>query len=353
MKANRVFYLDILRVVSIFSVVVLHVAAPFVVSLYNNGMRWWWVGNLIDSATRCCVPVLIIISGKLILDNNKNEDILFFLKKRLKKVFIPLFFWSFFYMIWNSRSNLQLDISFVKGALKMIYEGNVNIHLWYLYMIAGIYLITPIIKPFINNADKSNILYFIIVWFIVNGVLDFFGRLIGIRIGVYLNFFHWTIGYYILGYYLAKQEFSKKALYTIYTLGIIGFLTTVLGTYILTSNNEGVFLDSFYSYAAPNVIFMAISIFLFFKNRCWENIILKRKMFEKIMVSFSKTSFGIYLIHPFFIDVLRSETIGIQLTPFSFNYIIGIPLISLIIFLISHFTVLIISKVPIVRNIVS
>jgi len=115
-------------------VVVLHVSAPFVVNMHTNGIETWWVGNIIDSSTRWCVPILIMISGKLMLVNEKEIELRDFLKKRLLKVLIPLLAWSFIYMVWSYRYDLEWNLSFFVTFAKNLYEGNIYIHLWYLYM---------------------------------------------------------------------------------------------------------------------------------------------------------------------------------------------------------------------------
>lgn len=349
---NRILYLDILRIVSIFSVVVLHVSAPFLISLNDNGIGWWWAGNVFDSATRWCVPVLIMISGKLILGQLKEEKISIFLKKKLTRILIPLLFWSLLYFIWNNRVNLVFDVSLLIDFFTRLYSGRVSTHLWYLYMLTGLYLITPIIKPYILKADKSNIMYFVFIWFIYNGVFEFISRFNGIYTGFYLYFFHWSIGYYILGFLLDRVDirFNKKILF--YILGIFGLISTIFGTYYLMYFNNGVFADNFYSYLAPNVMLMAIGIFIMFKSIKWERIIRSNGLFDKMIQSFNKTSFGIYLIHPLIIDVLKSKYIGLKIGPMSFNYIIGIPVVSIIVFLISHIIIWTIQRIPIVRKVI-
>lgn len=349
---NRIIYLDILRIVSIFSVVVLHISAQFLISMQDNGIGWWWAGNIFDSATRWCVPVLIMISGKLILGQHKEEKIVTFLKKKLTRILIPLLSWSLIYFLWNNMFNLRIDASFILGFIINAFEGHISTHLWYLYMLTGLYLITPIIKPFVQESNKLNINYFILIWFIANGIFEFFGRLYGVKTGFYLHFFHWSIGYYILGISLGREDLGLKKRIMIYILGIVGLVSTVFGTYYLMILNNGTFQDDFYSYLAPNVIFMAIGVFILFKSIKWEKFINNEGILYRVIQSFNKTSFGIYLIHPLVIDILRNGYIGIKIGPMMFNYIIGIPVVSIIVFLISHIIIWAIQRIPLIRRIV-
>lgn len=348
---SRIFYIDILRIISVFAVIVLHISAPFTANLNHNGLRWWWVGNIFNSATRWCVPVLILISGRLML-NSKEEEIVPFLKKRISKIIIPLVFWSFIYFLLVNKSNFQWNSSFIISFFKNLYVGDVHIHLWYLYMIVGLYLITPVIKPYVNSAKMSNLIYFVIVWFVSNGIIGFSEKFTGYKLAFNLSFFHWSIGYFILGFILDKYKFSKSQKRIVYVLGFIGLIVTIFGTYILTKHNEGVLVEHLYSYYAPNVIFTSIAIFLIVKNIDWDSVIGNNVFARKLIQSLSNTSFGIYLIHLLVLRVLSSGYIGITINASLFNPLISIPLVSTITFVLSHFIVMILQKVPLLNKIV-
>lgn len=351
-NTSRILYIDLLRIISIFGVVLLHVSASFVADMYSRGVGSWWAGNVIDSATRWCVPIFLMVSGILMLGNNKKEGIIDFLRRRLVKVAIPLVFWSIVYILWTERTNIELNLSYILELAKKVYEGEVYIHLWYLYVIIGLYLVTPIIKPYIENVERSNILYFLSIWFVSNGIIGIFGRFTGIEIGVNLSFFHWSIGYYILGYFLSKEKLSKKQRGIIYSLGIIGLLATIFGTYILTRNNNGVYVPHLYSYFALNVMFMAISVFVLFKNINWQRVDYEGSLIGKTILILSNGSFGVYLIHLLVLDILSSGILGMAISPYTFNPIIGIPLVSVITFILSYIFVLVLQKIPFIKMIV-
>lgn len=346
---SRIMYIDILRIIAVFSVVLLHVSAPFVADMNANGIKWWWMGNIIDSATRWSVPVLIIISGKLMLDNDREEEILPFLKRRLIKIIIPLVFWSFIYMARTNQLTIDRDGLFILSFFKRLYLGKVHIHLWYPYMIVGLYLITPIIKPYVNNVKKNNLMYFIVIWFISNGIIGFSEKFTGYKLAFNLNFFHWSLGYFVLGFILSKYNLSKKQKNAIYILGFLGLVATVYLTYILTKDNNGIIIDHMYSYYAPNVIFTAIAVFVLIRDINWQRIIKDNNMIKNIISSLSKTSFGVYLVHLLVLNIISSGDIGISIKASSFNLIIGIPLVSIMTFIISHFAVKILQKIPLLN----
>lgn len=330
----------------------LHIAAPFSVSMELHGIKWWWVGNIFNSATRWSVPVLILITGKLMLDNKREEEIFTFLRKRLVKVVIPLVAWSFIYILLVNKLNIEWGSQFVLSFLKKLYLGNVHIHLWYLYMIVGLYLITPIIKPYINNVKKDNLIYFIVIWFIANGIIGFSEKFTGYSLAFNLSFFHWSIGYFILGFILGKYDLSKVQEGIIYILGFLGLVATIYGSYLITKFNNGIIIDHGYSYYAPNVIFTSVAVFLMGKKIDWYKLIGDNKLINKIIKSLSSTSFGIYLVHLLVLRVISSGYLGITINPASFNPVLSIPLVSIITFIISHFIVVILQKIPLLKMIV-
>ena len=68
---KRIFYLDFLKGVAIFFVVLLHTAA-LGLSRAEIGTFTWEVCNVIDSLCRFVVPIFVIISGALLLDEKKS-----------------------------------------------------------------------------------------------------------------------------------------------------------------------------------------------------------------------------------------------------------------------------------------
>lgn len=357
MKSNgsnktRIIYIDILRVVSVFSVILLHTSASFVENLYANDTKIWWIGNIIDSSTRWCVPVLIMISGNLVLDNYKEEKIFIFLSKRFSKILIPLIFWSFLYMLSYDDLVLLPNISIFWIFIIKFYEGNVYIHLWYLYMLVGLYLVTPIIKGYVNNSSKSNIIYFLIICFISNGIIGFLEKFTELKTDFNLDFFHWSIGYYVLGFFLSNQYISKEIRNKLYIMGIIGLITTVYITYVLTKNNNGVLVPHFYSYFAPNIIFMSIGVFLICKNTSWKKLLNNKLSINRLVINLSNKSFGIYLVHLLILNMILSRTMN-MLVNIHYLYVgIAILLISVITFLASYCIVLVLQRIPLFKSIV-
>jgi surface polysaccharide O-acyltransferase-like enzyme len=143
------------RILAIFAVIFLHVAAG-VVSTEPIGSHNWWIANFFDSLSRWCVPVFVMISGALLLNPKKQENLSEFYAKRISRILIPLISWTIIYCIWvylgGVVKNDPVSMTFL---LQSVLQGNPYYHMWFLYMIIFMYLFTPF---FSKNNRKFFIL---------------------------------------------------------------------------------------------------------------------------------------------------------------------------------------------------
>ncbi|MFE1243022.1 acyltransferase [Fictibacillus sp. NPDC058756] len=330
-------YANALRSLAIMAVVMIHVIASLMVVDIS---KTWWLGNLIDSFARWSVPVFVMVSGALLL--GKEEPLSVFFKKRASKIIIPFLFWTLFYELFKVRT--QLDLFSVETAIKNIYTGKAYYHLWFLYMIVGIYFATPLFRAI---AHKTNILiYFVAIWFFMcfeNVVFYFTSMHIGFKMGMFWGF----AGYFLLGYLLAKYTLSKKTTMLIYAGGVVGMLVTIFGTYWATSSKGA--LDIFWlDYLSPNTVLVSAAVFVLFKHSFNMNV--------PFLGSFAAASFGIYLIHPFFLTFYKSgifqDLFGFALHSRTIHVLFGVPVTFVVVTLSSYLAVVILQKIPFVKNIV-
>ena len=271
-NSKRIVYFDIIRIVATFFVINIHV-----ISIYNNKpmnivpLSWWWFGNISHSLSRFSVPVFIMISGALLLGNNKREGIKDFFEKRLFKVFIPFFFWSVIYILWQAHLSHNYKNINILYILKSIIAKPVYYHMWFVYIIIPLYLVTPIIKKMMKNLDDKEIRYLFLLWGITTSYsyISYFAK---INIGFNISYISGYIGYFILGYYLYKINVNKRKRNICYIIGLLSLISTIIGTYLMTINSKGVFNQYMYEYLQPNIILMSITVFIFFKYSNFENI---------------------------------------------------------------------------------
>lgn len=335
---HRIFYLDFLRVIAMFTVIILHVAS-FQMTLTKIGSLEWNFLNFFDSFARWCVPIFIMISGTLFLNPQKEITLKSIYKKYIPRILIMLFSWNMLYAIFScifSKSFIWSEF------IHDIFIGQV--HMWYLYMIIGLYMIIPFLRKIVT--DEKLFKYFLLLWLIVSTFsslckISSLEILSEIYDDMYITLVAGYSGYFLLGYFLSRKKYSSK--YAI-ILGIISLLITVIGTYIFSINRRDT-NELFYANLSPNVIGMSISVFILIKNT-FENLKVNIS-FHKIIDTIAKYSLGIYLIHFWFIAAFIKFKNVINFSP-----IINLVLITIIVFLLSFIVTFVLSKIKFLKHIV-
>ncbi|MGM3193529.1 acyltransferase [Dickeya dadantii subsp. dieffenbachiae] len=287
-------WLYIARIVSTFAVIVLHISA-YTVALADLGTFSWWVGNLYDSLVRWCVPVFIMISGALLLSPGKVESLSVFYKKRIGKILVPLLFWSFFFILW-SLGKAKFNGGGEGDILKNIMNGRPYYHMWFLYMIIGLYIFNPLIKVLVANTSEERLLFFVFLMFVFCSLSDMYDFFAGNDDFLFLGEFIYYVPYYILGHLIARKNTAKPLSLHI-VLFLISLALTSFGLYFLSSisgKEAGLY---FYNYLSFNVILMSVSFMWILKFSH-----LSKSHSNKLKF-LSDISLGVYLIHPVFIEI--------------------------------------------------
>ncbi|MDX6190824.1 acyltransferase family protein [Flavobacterium sp. Fl-318] len=328
-----------LRVLATISVIFVHVACDILYKYGNISNFVWWTGNVYDSIVRFCVPIFLMLTGALML--NKKYELGDFLKKKFSRIILPFLFWSFFYVLLALRdaSLVHPEMSLLEGsklALNLIATGS-SFHLWYIYMIIGIYLFMPILSKWVQNANEKEILYFIAIWvftlFLNQPIFREF------RINVDFTYFAGFLGYLILGYYLSIKSFKYdvKTLKQIsLLLFFLGIIVTIFGTYFL-SVAENRFNEYFYGGLTFNIVIVSAGLFIYFKNSKISNPVLVQ------IINFINTySYGIYLVHILVLRFLVSLGIDYDFI----NPVLAIPITSALCLSISALIIYCVNKLP-------
>ncbi|AIR67934.1 acyltransferase [Dickeya fangzhongdai] len=332
-------WLYIARIVSTFAVIVLHISA-YTVTQAELGTFSWWAGNLYDSSVRWCVPVFIMISGALLLSTEKIDSLSVFYKKRIGKILVPLLFWSFFFISW-SVFKTKINGEGEGDILKSIMNGRPYYHMWFLYMIIGLYMFTPLIRILVSNASEERLLFFVFLMFVFCSLSDMYNFFIGNSDFLFVGEFIYYVPYYICGHLIAKTHTTKPLSFYIF-LFLISLSLTCACYYLLSSfsgKETGLY---FYSYLSFNVIVMSVSFMRVLK------FIHLNKSHNNKLKFLSDVSLGIYLIHPVFIEAFYylAARRWIDYSIFS------IPLMSMIVFACCVVSVFFIKKIPYLRRIV-
>jgi len=155
---ERIVWLDWMRVIACLMVMTVHCTEPYY--LGGQGSRIiteadaWWV-SFFDSFVRACVPLFVIASSYLLFP--LKYDTKTFFKKRALRVLIPFAVWSIVYaLIWGEPvqnfKDLLLNFNYAAG------------HMWFIYMLVGLYLIMPLLSPWAEKVEKKELRVYLAIW---------------------------------------------------------------------------------------------------------------------------------------------------------------------------------------------
>ncbi len=299
---------DRLRNLAMLMVIAIHLAAPISQQNTSYDTFYWWSGNFWDALSRPAVPLFVMLSGFLLL--SKDYPLADFLKRRFSRVVVPALVWMAIYSFYNYQSHGVPD-NFT-SALKGIVNGPVHYHLWYVYLIIGLYLTYPVLRPWIKQASERDFLYFFAVCILGTWVYKTCVTFGGFKVGIYFEFFTNQAGHFVLGYYLGNKLLREQAtgaetgikpwsisrkqvLWLAFGLLVAGTAVTATGNWWF-SKAQGHYFPYFYDYLTPNVGIAAIGWFLLVLHT-WNS----RPLLD-IEKAFAAAGFGVYLFHVFAID---------------------------------------------------
>lgn len=342
-EGGRLLYADLLRVAATLAVVTLHISAGWIASVPVTSQAWA-VFNVYDSLMRWCVPVFVMLSGMFLLDPKKNVTPGSLLLRHIPRIVIALLVWSAAYAAAGLLLGGGFSLNAFLSALRDVLWGKLHYHLWFLPMIVGLYLVTPVLRAFVRGASRGDFHWFFLLVFLFAMV---FPTLLALRPSQTLT--TWLgrlnvrlvlgyVGYYVAGYYLKTYTLGRIAEFVIYALGLGGAAVTVWGTALL-SHRAGESVFALYDYFAPNVAAMAVAVFVLFRYVLG---VSEERSRRQRVVGLSSITFGIYLCHDLFIMLLRHFGVS----TLSFAPALSVPLLSLGVFLCAAALAWLISKIP-------
>lgn len=321
---EQIGWIDLLRVLACFLVIVSHSCDPFV-GKFDSNYPEFLTGSLIGSVVRCCVPIFVMMSGVLLLP--VKMDMPSFYAKRTKRLLIPFLFWSLvlpvLYYLYVNFSGIEIispnilpeDYTLARTFEKMytfIFNFNYDTTvLWYVYMLVGLYLFMPIISAWLVQAEKRDIRWFLRIWIVsmflpyVQMAAPYLGYTGNYgNMGIWgvcdwnpygmVYYFSGFLGYLVLAYYLVHYPLNwswRKTLGIAIPLFLIGYGITA-GGFILTQHYyPGSFanLEIIWYFAGINVFMMTFGIFIIMQK-------LKIRS-NPFLTKVAGLTFGIYLSH--------------------------------------------------------
>lgn len=286
MKRERLIYLDVIRIVACCMIVLMHSPHP------DAGSAGYIVAPL-SFITESGIGLFFMVSGSLLLFNNDSP--IPFIKKRLNKVVLPTLFWTFFYL---GVRLIQGDLS-IKGVLESIvavpFSAQGNGVLWFMYVLIGLYLLTPILSAFLRQATKIEVRLYLILWSITL-LFPFLRNCLSINESTTGLFYYFSgfAGYYVLGFYLRAYE---PKISVVSSILLICVPIIAWGGYNVFGFESWLTTGRF-GYLSIFVVAMCIGWYTLLKRL--SDYALRRWSFNRDkLADISNCCFGVYLMHIF------------------------------------------------------
>ena len=275
--------LDILRLLAITMIVLMHSPLP-------DGNSPGWLLSGISYLTAPGIGLFFMVSGALLLRNKLSQKE--FLKRRFSKILWPTLVWSVFYLALKYWSEPPTAAEATTEVLSIPLTAQGHGVLWFMYTLAGLYLLTPILSQWLQRAGKREVLFYLGLWAVTltYPYLKFFGLKVNDSDTGILYYFSGYAGYYLLGFWLSEYVRLSRMKWLIVTaLSCAAVVSAPAG--LLLSGREFDFYQLLWYLSLP-VALMALLWWLLLHR-------FNIKSLPDWVTRLSQLSFGVYLIHIF------------------------------------------------------
>lgn len=334
-KGKNIFYIDVLRIISAIFIVLLHSSSisysffaqdsEFVEKIF---LKELWV------VSRFAVPIFVMITGALLLNRNKVITWEMAISKYAFRIIVVLltigFGFTWLEIIFDDKA---ICVSQIPNALFNLVIGRTWDHLWYLYMLIGLYLVTPIIKAFVDNTDMGGVDIALGVLVLFTICFPYIKSLWNIDFGIKLPFDSVYLFYLLLGYRLRNTDILSSKVPYICSLFVLVLLSIILLVWYqeFTENNYSI------GYDHPLIFLLSANIFCIFKS-----------LFAKCTIpilglkQFATLSFGVYVFHPLWLNVITKL---ININPLKYH-LLSLFSVIFVVIVLSLLTTILYRKIP-------
>lgn len=373
---NRIVWLDVIRCVAMIMVIGVHCIDPFYISPTMRAIPEYthWAA-IYGSLLRPSVPLFVMMTGPLLLPV-KKQPLGKFYKKRIYRVLFPFLIWSVLYSMFpwvtgvlglpkeiigdffcytQGQESQSLIDSLKDVAMIPFNFSHKENHMWYIYLLIGLYLYMPFFSAWIENADRKTKRAFLLIWiislfipylkeYVANCLFERSGYVFGTDTWNEFGLFYYFAGfngYLLLGHYVKKgNDWSLMKTFILCILMFaVGYYITYTGFSTTASNPNATEteMELFFTFCSPNVLLMTLTTFLLLQK-----VVITNSTVIKVLANMTQCGFGIYMVHYFVVGPFF-----LLIGPSSLPIPLQVPLMAICIFLCSWaFTALIYKLMP-------
>lgn len=330
-------HIEGLRVLATLSVVLLHVTSICILYFCEPNTIASLLCACINDCCRFAVPVFVMITGFLLLKPEKIITYKDVIKKYSWRIVVILFTIGLLYA-WLEIIFVERQINFIQlcASILNVLQGNLWDHMWYLYMLIGVYLVIPVLKAFIKESSTRELDILLTILGVFGIIVPCFAVIDNFKFAFDIPIAGFFVFYLLLGYRLSLIDKQKQIKYNKYCL--LGIFMCILVIFLI--NIKGWRSLFQISYGAPIIVIMSFLIF----NCRFKDSGRKIKFIEPLKNLISNFSFGIYLFHPLWINLLTKV---MHFNPMEWG-VVSVVLFYFVIILLSIVTTWCYRKIPLI-----
>ncbi|MDE6534194.1 MAG: acyltransferase [Muribaculaceae bacterium] len=357
---KRIVFLDYVRVFACFLVMLVHACENYYgapgstdmagpMSFLANETDRLWV-SVYDGFSRMSVPLFMIVSAFLLVPLKEGLSAMEFYKRRASRILPAFLLFMILYstlpVLWGQ---IDSDTSLTDLSRLVLNFPTLAGHLWFIYPLISLYLFIPVISPWLTKASAKEERFFIYL-FLISTLMPYLNRFFGEVWGqCFWNEFHmlWYfsgfLGYLVLAHYIRVHlDWSRsKRLFAGAALMTSGAIWTILSFYIQAVPGELIptpTVELGWSFCTINCVMLTAGTFLLFS--C-----IKRGTTPRIIADISNLSYGMYLMHIFWLGLW----VGVFKTDLDLPTAIAIPVIAICTFISCYATAKALAMIPACR----
>lgn len=324
---KKIHYLSYLRAVACIAIIILHTVDGAVI-LYQNGIT---NGERVSSLSvvycmMWAVPCFVMVTGALLLDKNRAVTIRDIFRKYILRILIALVAFSLIFALFDTLMNKDgAGIAFFGKGILNVLTGSGWAHMWYLYLLIGLYLLLIAYRAVANHVSDTEYRYLLIVYAVFLSLLPLL-QMWNAKAGFYIHVSTIYPFYLFAGYGIASQKLKINRWVSI-LLMVIGIAGIVVST-VLNEKYINISYGNLLGYSSIFVLVLAVGIFSLAKG-CEKQVVeaaaseeqpvaeqKKPGIIGKIFLEIDRCSFGIYLIHMIFVRLTLRYW---QINPYASN----------------------------------
>lgn len=261
MKNHKIVYLEVIRCIAICLVVLIHVVAIPLQNWNSTTMMWYPIYSISYALGNCGVPLFLMISGTLLLNPQKEVSLNKLYKKMIPRILIPLivFGWIFALLEIYFETHLMNIEMLGKAFLRVVNRKSWG-HLWYLYMLLGVYIFLPVLKFLAEKLNDELYKYLIVSLVIIGYVFPTINALLksNISVNAPLPLCHVTA--FLMGYSVVKWENNLRFERIAKRFGLLSLIVLLIG-----NGMSGRFSLEAYSILAQynNIFVLGLTVYIY------------------------------------------------------------------------------------------